>query len=94
MKNPTKPIYVICSESHYTVLFSLGMIPLHAKRFDFYYYDGLANQASEIRLSIDLGSTTEKTKYKTGDLVPPLELCIRTKWPNAVVDWNGTEPLL
>lgn len=28
------------------------------------------------------------------DLIPPLEKCIRTKWPGALVDWNDTEPIL
>ncbi len=28
------------------------------------------------------------------DLIPPLEHCIRTKWKNASVDWNHTEPIL
>lgn len=29
-----------------------------------------------------------------GALVPPLDLVIRTKWPAAFVDWNGTDPIL
>ena len=28
------------------------------------------------------------------DLVPPLEHCIRTKWRDAGVDWNGSERIL
>lgn len=28
------------------------------------------------------------------DLIPPIDLCIRTKWKGARVDWNGTDPLL
>lgn len=31
---------------------------------------------------------------KDEDLIPPLEHCIRTKWKGAVIEWNGTEPLL
>ncbi|KAH8069385.1 DUF4205-containing protein [Aureococcus anophagefferens] len=27
-------------------------------------------------------------------LIPPLDLVVRSKWPNAAVDWNDTEPIL
>ncbi|KAJ3298440.1 hypothetical protein HK104_010700 [Borealophlyctis nickersoniae] len=116
-KNPMYPIFIICSESHYTVLFSTdpallnktsphprsGTPPLRS--FDLYYYDGLANQDAEIRLSITLpsrggrrdedssGSDDEDDEDGNG-LVPPLEHCIRTKWRGVTVDWNGTDPLL
>ena len=26
--------------------------------------------------------------------VPPLELVLRTRWPAAQVDWNGSDPIL
>ena len=29
-----------------------------------------------------------------GALVPPLEETLRTKWKDAAIDWNGTDPLL
>lgn len=29
-----------------------------------------------------------------GALVPPLDLVIRTRWPGAAVDWNGSDPIL
>ncbi|KAJ3045390.1 hypothetical protein HDV00_010260 [Rhizophlyctis rosea] len=122
-KNPTYPIFIICSESHYTTLFSTDASLLSKTRappssssfqshlrsptptgtqtirsFDMYYYDGLANQTEEIRLSITLpnrpvGSAKGRAEEGEG-LVPPLEHVIRTKWPGAVVDWNGSEPLL
>jgi hypothetical protein len=28
------------------------------------------------------------------NLIPPLEKCIRTKWNDAHVCWNGSEPIL
>ena len=27
-------------------------------------------------------------------LEPPLDLVVRTKWPDAIVDWGDTEPIL
>lgn len=28
------------------------------------------------------------------DLVPPIDMVIRTNWPGSSVDWNGTDPIL
>ncbi|XP_064401661.1 probable ubiquitin carboxyl-terminal hydrolase MINDY-4 isoform X2 [Halichondria panicea] len=95
-KDPVYPIWVICSESHFSVLFShqrwLLENPRLQRRFDLHYYDGLANQDEAIRLTIDnaegRGSLVEDA------LTPPLELCIRTKWRSVTVSWNGSEPIL
>ncbi|KAJ3259079.1 hypothetical protein HK103_002966 [Boothiomyces macroporosus] len=88
-KNPKYPIYVICSESHYTCMFCTGSMT--GDVFDVYYYDGLANQTEEIRLTLSLGKRLEDKR----DLVPPIELCLQTKWGKDLhVNWNETEPLL
>ncbi|XP_061540604.1 probable ubiquitin carboxyl-terminal hydrolase MINDY-4 isoform X4 [Phycodurus eques] len=56
LKNPLFPIWVVCSESHFSVLFGLqGELlrnPDKGLEFDLYYYDGLANQQEEIRLTV------------------------------------------
>ena len=57
---------------------------------DIYFYDGLANQTEDIRLSINEGNSYKEQR----DLVPPIELCLQTKWKTIRVDWNGTDPLL
>ncbi|KAJ3292146.1 hypothetical protein HDU79_001717 [Rhizoclosmatium sp. JEL0117] len=113
-KTPTLPIYVICSESHFTVLFCLDKDILfktghHTRlqdKLELFYYDGLANQDEEIMLEVVLGESGGK-KGKThnadsgggnggGDaLVPPLELVLKTRWPDiSKVTWRGSEPLL
>ncbi|XP_013037931.3 probable ubiquitin carboxyl-terminal hydrolase MINDY-4 isoform X1 [Anser cygnoides] len=96
LKTPKYPIWLVCSESHFSVLFCLEKDLLGdwktERRFDLYYYDGLANQEEEIRLTVD--TTQMFTEDKENDLTPPLEHCIRTKWQGAVIDWNGTEPIL
>ncbi|XP_061853285.1 probable ubiquitin carboxyl-terminal hydrolase MINDY-4 isoform X2 [Colius striatus] len=96
LKTPKYPIWLVCSESHFSVLFCLEKDLLGdwktERRFDLYYYDGLANQEKEIRLTVD--TTQMCTEDKENDLTPPLEHCIRTKWQGAVIDWNGTEPIL
>lgn len=92
-KSPKYPIWVICSESHYTVAFSLQNIPVTpTNSFDIFYYDGLANQQHEIKLTI--WPTEGKKKPTSPDISSPIEHCLKTKWPLTRVDWNGTEPLL
>ncbi|XP_070472254.1 probable ubiquitin carboxyl-terminal hydrolase MINDY-4 isoform X2 [Equus przewalskii] len=84
LKTPRFPIWVVCSESHFSVLFSLQPELLRDWRterlFDLYYYDGLANQQEQIRLTVDTTQTVPEDR--NNDLVPPLELCIRTKFSN------------
>ncbi|XP_019495425.1 PREDICTED: probable ubiquitin carboxyl-terminal hydrolase FAM188B [Hipposideros armiger] len=96
LKTPRLPIWVVCSESHFSVLFSVQPELLRDWRaerlFDLYYYDGLANQQEQIRLTIDTTQTVPEDG--DNDLIPPLELCIRTKWKGASVNWNGSEPIL
>ncbi|XP_036309696.1 probable ubiquitin carboxyl-terminal hydrolase MINDY-4 [Pipistrellus kuhlii] len=96
LKTPRFPIWVVCSESHFSVLFSLQPDLLRDWRaerlFDLFYYDGLANQQEQIRLTVD--TTQLVPEDREDDLVPPLELCIRTKWKGASVNWNGSDPIL
>ncbi|XP_028719935.2 probable ubiquitin carboxyl-terminal hydrolase MINDY-4 isoform X2 [Peromyscus leucopus] len=96
LKTPRFPIWVVCSESHFSILFSLQPELLSnwktERLFDLYYYDGLANQQEEIRLTVDTTKTSPEDSCS--DLVPPLELCIRTKWKGASVNWNGSDPIL
>ncbi|XP_028855802.1 probable ubiquitin carboxyl-terminal hydrolase MINDY-4 [Denticeps clupeoides] len=98
LKSPIFPIWVVCSESHFSVLFSCNkdLTSSHCKEctFDLYYYDGLANQQEQIRLTICIPEVAESCQDSENDLVPPLEHCIRTRWRNAVVNWNENEPIL
>ncbi|KAJ3270894.1 hypothetical protein HDV01_007365 [Terramyces sp. JEL0728] len=90
-KEPHHPIFVICSESHYTCMFATS--DTEGKVFDVFYYDGLANQTDEIRLTLSLGK--RRVENDKRDLIPPIELCLQTKWGKDLhVDWNDTEPLL
>uniref|UniRef100_A0A673IUE5 Ubiquitin carboxyl-terminal hydrolase MINDY n=1 Tax=Sinocyclocheilus rhinocerous TaxID=307959 RepID=A0A673IUE5_9TELE len=77
LKTPKFPIWVVCSESHFSVLFcpseDLATDHCREEEFDLYYYDGLANQQEPIRLTVCESFPLDS------DLIPPLELCIRTK---------------
>ncbi|KAK3108657.1 hypothetical protein FSP39_012699 [Pinctada imbricata] len=96
-KTPKYPIWVVCSESHFSVLFSTRRELISdwkaERRFDLYHYDGLARQQEEIKLTIETFDKSFQPPSED-DLVPPLEHCIRTKWNDAKVDWNGSEPIL
>lgn len=56
LKTPRYPIWVVCSESHFSVLFGLQRELFTNEgggtEFDLYYFDGLANQQEEIRLTV------------------------------------------
>jgi hypothetical protein len=48
LKNPSLPVWVVCSESHFTVLFAQDARCLqNAMPFDLQYYDELANQVGK-----------------------------------------------
>ncbi|XP_036435475.1 LOW QUALITY PROTEIN: probable ubiquitin carboxyl-terminal hydrolase MINDY-4 [Colossoma macropomum] len=100
LKTPRFPLWVVCSESHFSVLFSLyedlASSPWSPREFDLYYYDGLANQQEPIRLTVYPGSAVKPSDSENmdTDLIPPLELCIRTRWADAAVSWNESEPIL
>jgi len=56
LKDPPLPIWIICSESHYSILFGTDMAVTSGKgvkKFDLIYYDELARQDDDIILTID-----------------------------------------
>jgi hypothetical protein len=93
MKEPKVPIWVVCSESHYSVMFELDAADINNDRSDtsvvhLWYYDGLARQDDVIEFTVDCnGDVTDESDA-------PLENVIRTRWPGALIDWNGAERLL
>eukprot|EP01006_Ploeotia_vitrea_P053751 TRINITY_DN67817_c4_g4_i10.p1 TRINITY_DN67817_c4_g4~~TRINITY_DN67817_c4_g4_i10.p1 ORF type:complete len:820 (-),score=62.27 TRINITY_DN67817_c4_g4_i10:2422-4881(-) len=94
LKTPFNPIWVVCSESHYSVLFCKQELlpdPEENSNLDLWYYDELANQDTEIRLSIctDGGYTPDE-----GQIPSPLEDTLRTKWKDAPVSWHGSERII
>lgn len=108
-KNPKHPVFVVLSEGHFTVLFrkDAGGGGGADKRFDLFYYDGLLRQEDEVRLTIEtmaegleFGGSQRMNKRGGGGGVGaeaggavPIECVIRTKWPNARVNWNQSEKI-
>lgn len=100
LKDPRHPIWVLCSESHYSVMFSPDQSVLQnnaAPVVDVHYYDQLGRQDTMYRLSIETRPAQPfqaEAAEKANDLTPPIDHVIRTRWPGAQVDWNGSDPLL
>jgi hypothetical protein len=121
LKSPLLPVWVVCSESHYSVLYGAdddggsgsggatspspsggggGGMPR-----ELLYYDPLAGQDAPIRLLLSsappgdswaarlAGASRERGCWR-GAPIPPLELVVATRWPDAAVEWRGCEPLL
>jgi hypothetical protein len=100
LKTPIYPIWLVCSESHFSVIWSdrLGKEKTSSADrgpIELYYYDGLAKQENVIRLTVNCSEfNAPPPRSKEEDLVPPLEHCIRTKWREASINWNGSEKIL
>lgn len=154
LKQPRFPIWVVCSESHYSTLFALPIVAtggctpaewwaalagapasdtsileaavaagqrlaggsLAGGSVDLAYYDGLGGQDACIHLTayvdedgeavpaqaagagpkvFTAGAVLGAAVAHTDDMdSPPLDRVLRTRWPHAAVDWNGSEPLL
>ena len=102
-KVPRCPIWVVCSESHYSTLFS--PLAKHVEEYDekaygedrdIFYYDPLGEQEGEIKLTLDFKPEKEVALGggSEDDLTPPINKVIRTKWPGTAVDWNGSDEIL
>jgi hypothetical protein len=95
-KSPKLPIWIICSESHYSVIFSPDITlirnPHDFKEFDVIYYDELARQEDDIILTCKLGQYHGSNNLNdASEIVPPIDAVLRTKWETAIVSWNGRE---
>eukprot|EP00347_Sterkiella_histriomuscorum_P020281 403338405 len=97
-KNPKVPIWLICSESHYSVIFSTDFSMTTSKRqqvFDLVYYDELSRQEDDYIMTVKLGAYTGPLNLQeTTEMVPPIDAVIRTKWDRGLVNWNGRQPIL
>lgn len=103
LKQPKLPIWIVCSESHYSVLFSVNIHMVAGKppgpndSIDLVYYDELAKQEDDIILTLNLGTFTEedhKKALKSDKAIVPIDSVLRTKWRTATVCWNGRTVIL
>lgn len=95
-KCPSLPIWVICKEFHYHVVFgSHYLISSDSKieRFDLIYFDGLYNCKDRIVLTLAPPRNPSDPPPRLKDL-PMIEQVLLTKWGRRTVDWNGSIPIL
>ena len=103
LKKPKLPIWIVCSESHYSILFSVnnnmiaGKAPGPNDTIDLVYYDELAKQEDDIILTLNLGTWSEddqKKALKSDKAIVPIDSVLRTKWNTATICWNGRTVIL
>ena len=98
LKNPVAPVWVVCSESHYSVLFSTVAEHVVAKEgdnvLDVYYFDPLGEQEGEIKLGLKTDDDMPDGPGDETDLISPIDKVIRTKWNKVAVDWGKVDPIL
>jgi len=96
-KGPNFPVWIVCAESHYSVLFAMdpAVDPRDSERsLDLYYFDQLARQNDKIRLTVVPKQLPAHLSTGFEESESMIDRCIRTKWKDATIDWNGTEPIL
>ena len=67
---------------------------------DLFFYDQLNRTSMQdslpIKLTVDCTQFDyfNTAKNNSEHLISPIEHCIRTKWNDAQINWNGADPLL
>ncbi|XP_019864184.1 PREDICTED: probable ubiquitin carboxyl-terminal hydrolase FAM188B [Amphimedon queenslandica] len=91
-KSPVYPIWVVCSESHFTVIFSLNKDIVDKNscfsiiEFNIHYYDGLGQFMEPVILNLNLSQSVTMISLNL-ELMPPLELTLHTKWKGQI-NWS------
>jgi len=96
LKTPKLPIWIVCSESHYSVLFSVDSNHVSSNpsgKVDLVYYDELARQEHDIILTVDPGKYNGPPASQNKNPIP-LDEVVRTKWEKGLVGWNGRTVIL
>mmetsp|Transcript_6379 Transcript_6379/g.11133 ORF Transcript_6379/g.11133 Transcript_6379/m.11133 type:complete len:385 (+) Transcript_6379:2-1156(+) len=96
-KGPTSPVWVVCAESHYSVLFGIDTVkdPRDCDTLtELYYFDQLARQTERIRLTVQPNNLPGRLETGFEESESMIDRCIRTKWKDSEINWNGTEPIL
>lgn len=101
LKAPNFPIWVVCSESHFTVVFGLHRgdevtSTADRKVVDLIYYDELGRQDEPVRIGIESSTASGHffTSKNESGIVSPIEHCLRTKWTDAKITWKSGDPVL
>jgi len=95
LKTPLYPIWILKNNSNLGIIFSLKKELLNdwklERRFDVYYYHGISRHVGSVNLDVRLTIDTIVPRDQQADEEEDnstLEETIRTKWEDAVIDWN------
>jgi len=96
LKTPMYPIWVVNNDNRACVVFSLKRDLLNdwklERRFDIYCYQGIPRYVGsaelDFKLTIDTILPLNVNEYEEDDN-STIEETLRTKWADAVIEWNG-----
>ncbi|XP_043203566.1 inactive ubiquitin carboxyl-terminal hydrolase MINDY-4B-like [Amphibalanus amphitrite] len=103
LKTPLLPIWLTCCHGQYGVIFHLNRELTRdyraEHRFDLHYYTGdEAHLERPTLIAVDTKSRPlpgpRREDGEEEEQLPPLNELILSKWPEASIDWRGTEPYL
>lgn len=96
LKTPQLPIWILNNESSLGVLFSTKRNLLNdwklERRFDMFYYQGVAKHIPTTQYDVRLTLNTIETlnlKEDEEEDISTFEETLRTKYKDSVIDWNG-----
>ena len=94
-KRPCTPVFVVQSESHYSVLWAHGGTP---PDLPWAPSDRLAGDPDPAEAEEEAADEEPPPPQLADGAEPehvaPLEAVIKTRWPAALIDWNGEEIIL
>ncbi|KAF4755204.1 hypothetical protein FOZ62_026372 [Perkinsus olseni] len=88
LKHPTAGIWLVCAESHYSLLYAIGP-NVDSDVVELRYFDQLMADEGEYRITL--------RRPSRGTVEPPrgmIEQCLRTRWQHHDISWNGRDPVL
>ncbi|KAF4667232.1 hypothetical protein FOZ61_008550 [Perkinsus olseni] len=88
LKHPTAGIWLVCAESHYSLLYAVGP-DVDGDVVELRYFDQLMADEGEYRITL--------RRPSRGTVEPPrgmIEQCLRTRWQHHDILWNGRDPVL
>ncbi|KAF4720951.1 hypothetical protein FOZ62_004723 [Perkinsus olseni] len=83
LKHPTTGIWLVCAESHYSLLYAVGS-DVDGDVVELRYFDQLMADEGEYRITL--------RRPSRGRVEPPrgmIEQCLRTRWQHHDISWNG-----
>ncbi|EDO38391.1 predicted protein [Nematostella vectensis] len=94
LKTPKFPVWVVDSTGgRYGVVFCLNKDLVNdwrlERRFELYYYNGTTRHSGAVGDVITVDTRDIVDENEVTEDTHPVEHCLRTKWPGAVIEWSS-----